>query len=136
MNNQTFRNNDPGTTRKRKLLFWMLLVSFLTGGLNVYSRPVYEDMPAVQQQQRKITGIVLDATGEPVIGAAVKMLGEGAAQGTITDFEGQFVITGPAAAFQLEISYIGFKKKVVNVVAGKNKYNVQLVEDTQFWMKW
>ena len=131
MNNQTFRNNDPGTTRKRKLLFWMLLVSFLTGGLNVYSRPVYEDMPAVQQQQRKITGIVLDATGEPVIGAAVKMLGEGAAQGTITDFEGQFVITGPAAAFQLEISYIGFKKKVVNVVAGKNKYNVQLVEDTQ-----
>lgn len=131
MNNQTFRNNDPGTIRKRKLLFWMLLVPFLTGGLNAYSRPVYEDMPAVQQQQRKITGIVLDATGEPVIGAAVKMLGEGAAQGTITDFEGQFVITGPAAAFQLEISYIGFKKKVVNVVAGKNKYNVQLVEDTQ-----
>ena len=39
-------------------------------------------------QTRTISGVVLDETGEPVIGAAV--IETGSKNGTITDFEGNF----------------------------------------------
>ena len=41
----------------------------------------------VQQNSTRITGVVKDAYGEPVIGANVKVVGT--TQGTITDFEGK-----------------------------------------------
>lgn len=42
-------------------------------------------------QQQTIKGIVVDASGEPVIGANVVV--EGTTMGTITDFEGTFSIS-------------------------------------------
>ena len=44
-------------------------------------------------QQQTIKGIVVDASGEPVIGANVVV--EGTTMGTITDFEGTFSISVP-----------------------------------------
>ena len=45
----------------------------------------------VVQQQIKISGIVKDATGEPVIGASV--LEKGTTNGIITDFNGNFSLS-------------------------------------------
>ena len=42
-----------------------------------------------------VTGTVLDSTGEPVIGANVKVAGKSSI-GTITDFEGNFSLSVPA----------------------------------------
>ena len=64
-------------------------VLFLLIPLNGYG----DDTPmpeVVQQNSTRITGVVKDAYGEPVIGANVKVVGT--TQGTITDFEGKFSI--------------------------------------------
>ena len=44
------------------------------------------------QQGKKVTGVVVDGTGEPVIGANVVV--KGTTNGTITDFDGNYTIEG------------------------------------------
>ena len=81
----------------------------------------------IQQQSGKIQGKVFDATGEPVIGASVKIVGQKNA-GTITDIDGNFSI--PAQSGQtLEVTYIGFKPKTVKV-NGSN-LQIKLEEDAK-----
>jgi hypothetical protein len=58
-----------------------------------------------QQDGRRITGTVVDATGEPIIGANV--FEKGAANGTVTDVDGNFSLTVPDNA-TLQVSFIGY----------------------------
>ena len=58
------------------------------------------------QQGKKVTGVVVDGTGEPVIGANVVV--KGTTNGTITDFDGNYTIEGVPADGVLVISYIGY----------------------------
>lgn len=91
-----------------------------------------QPVPQPQQSgQRKITGTVVDPMGEPVIGAAVIRLNVSGVAGTITNIDGQFEITGPSTAFKIEISYMGFRKMVLDVVPSQNHYKIQLEEDSQ-----
>ena len=76
--------------------------------------------------QNKVTGTVVDATGEPVIGASVIV--KGTTNGTVTDFNGNFTINNVPANGSLEISYIGFKTQQV-AVAGKTSVSVTMQED-------
>ena len=55
----------------------------------------------VYAQNIIVTGTVLDSTGEPVIGANVKVAGNSSV-GTITDFEGNFSLSLPADTKKLE----------------------------------
>ena len=60
--------------------------------------------------QTEITGTVVDETGETVIGATV--VEKGTSNGTVTDFDGNFVIkVNPGAT--LVVSYIGYEKMEV-----------------------
>ncbi|MCQ2341090.1 MAG: SusC/RagA family TonB-linked outer membrane protein [Paludibacteraceae bacterium] len=63
--------------------------------------------------QTKVTGIVLEDTGEGAIGANV--VAEGTSVGTVTDFDGNFELTVPAGVKRLVISYMGFKTETVAV---------------------
>ena len=64
----------------------------------------------VLHAQTEITGTVLDETGETVIGATV--VEKGTSNGTVTDFDGNFVIkVNPGAT--LVVSYIGYEKMEV-----------------------
>lgn len=82
---------------------------------------------AVQQQTQKITGTVVDATGESVIGANIKI--EGTEKGTITDIDGNFSLEVPNKGV-LIISFIGYSEKRIPV--GNQTYiRVVLQEDTQ-----
>ena len=64
-------------------------------------------------QTIRVTGTVTDASdGAPVIGAAVKILGT--SSGTVTDFDGKYVISVNSGQI-LEFSYIGMKTKTVRV---------------------
>lgn len=47
-------------------------------------------------QSQKISGIVVDEKGEPVIGASI--LVTGSTLGTISDYDGNFELTVPASA--------------------------------------
>jgi TonB-linked SusC/RagA family outer membrane protein len=76
--------------------------------------------------QSTVKGTVVDETGEPVIGASVKLVG--ARGGSITDMNGQFTLTAASNA-QLEISYVGYETQKVSV-NGRNNIRITLVEDT------
>ena len=65
------------------------------------------------QQGKKVTGVVVDGTGEPVIGANVVV--KGTTNGTITDFDGNYTIEGVSANDVLVISYIGYLSQEVPV---------------------
>ena len=79
------------------------------------------------QQANKVTGIVKDANGEPIIGANVTVKGQSI--GTITDIDGRFVLDAPKDAV-LQITYIGYVSQEVKV-SGNKELNVVLKEDTE-----
>ena len=79
------------------------------------------------QQSNTVTGVVVDANGEPIIGANVVV--KGTTNGTITDIDGRFSLEAPGNAV-LSISYIGFNSKDV-AVNGQTSLQVKLLEDTQ-----
>lgn len=94
---------------------------------------VYAESPSVsgiEQTVRNITvkGVVVDAGGEPVIGASVQLKGA-AGVGTITDVDGKFTLPVPANGV-LQISYIGYKTAEVRV-NGQAGLKVTLQEDTE-----
>ncbi len=82
---------------------------------------------AVQQQDQKLKGQVIDATtGEPVIG--VNVLVKGTTNGTITDIDGKYELNAPAGAI-LQISFIGYK--TVEIAATTSEQTIKLHEDTE-----
>lgn len=87
--------------------------------------------PALAQQTRTrtITGLVTDEAKEPLIGASVVV--KGTTVGTITDFDGNFVLSVPTGAIALEFSYVGYKSKTITVPATTKVVNVQLSDDAQ-----
>lgn len=82
---------------------------------------------SVMQQTKQITGRVLDANNEPVIGANVVV--EGTTIGTVTDVDGNFMLDVPAGA-TLKISYIGYIEQSIPV-GNKSVVSVVLKEDSQ-----
>lgn len=121
MKSDSIRNN-------RKALAALLLCTGLVAGhpLAVMAESNEAGMEIVQQQV-KVSGVVKDVTGEPVIGASV--LEKGTSNGIITDINGNFSLAvNPGAT--LVISYIGYKTQEVQAVAGK-VINVMLKDDTE-----
>ena len=83
----------------------------------------------VVQQNSTIKGKVVDANGEPIIGANV--MEKGTTNGTITDFDGNFTLNVSKKS-SLIISYIGYKTIEVSVAQAKaGKLDVTLQEDSE-----
>lgn len=82
---------------------------------------------AIQAQNTTVKGTVKDATGEPVIGATVKV--QGSTMGVITDIDGNYTIDCPSNA-TLEVSYIGSKTQTVKI-GGKNTIDITLQDESQ-----
>ena len=80
----------------------------------------------VSAQTSKVTGKVIGEDGEPVIGASIIV--KGTTVGTVTDFDGNFILDVPHDGKQLVISYIGMQSQEVGV---SSKVNVRLMSDTQ-----
>ena len=66
--------------------------------------------PGLQVVQQAVTvkGQVVDNQGEPVIGATIKV--KGIQQGTVTDLNGNYSISGVPAQGILVVSYVGYKE--------------------------
>ena len=60
-----------------------------------------EGTKAVKQASTVVSGTVLDATGEPIIGASV--VEKGTTNGTVTDMDGKFTLTVSSAKAELEV---------------------------------
>ena len=70
---------------------------------------------AYAQNQRTVTGTVMDESGEPLIGASVKVVGEPI--GAATDLDGRYTLKVPAAATQLTFSYVGYENLTVHITS-------------------
>lgn len=81
---------------------------------------------AAPAQAGKVKGTITDATGMPVIGAAVKE--KGTSNGVVSDIDGNFALEVGANA-TLEISYIGYK--TLEVKASQQPMNITMVEDAE-----
>lgn len=76
---------------------------------------------------RNISGVISDNGGEPLIGVTV--VEKGTNNGTVTDFDGNYIITTQTAHPVLVFSYVGYQSKEVSVT--DNKLNVTLDDSAQ-----
>ena len=81
----------------------------------------------ISQQQKTVTGTIIDNYGDPITGANV--VEKGTTNGTTTDIDGKFTLSVAENA-TLEISYIGYTSQSVSV-SGISSLHIQLAEDTQ-----
>ena len=77
-------------------------------------------------QGKIITGVILDKTGETVIGASV--LVKGTTNGTITDVDGNFRMDNVPANTVLVFTYIGYAPQELVVNGNKTKQKIALKE--------
>lgn len=80
--------------------------------------------------QVELNGKVLDeVSGEPLIGASVII--EGTGEGTITDFDGFFTLeTNVPIPLTLEVSYLGYDAKNIEVTDESEDLNIKLAESS------
>lgn len=102
-------------------------VSYEIQGKNIVIKRIQE-LKVANEQKIKISGIVKDVNGAPVVGATVKE--KGTSNGTITDIDGIFMLEVQENAL-LDISYIGFKSQQLKVQKGGKALSVILKEDSE-----
>lgn len=88
----------------------------------------YLSITSLYAQELAVSGNVKDATGEFVIGASV--LVKGTTNGTITDIDGNFTLTGLSAGSVIEVSYIGYVTQSLTV-QDATPLQIVLKEDTE-----
>ncbi len=76
-------------------------------------------------QEKGITGIVVDASNEPIMGASVSV--QGTTNGTITDINGNFTLKGVRNNAKLQITYVGYVTQILSV-DGQSAFKVVLKE--------
>lgn len=94
----------------------------------LYDKAIGADGIQATLQAATVKGSVVDATGEPVIGASI--LVQGTTNGVITDIDGNFILTNVGSDATLIISYVGYKTQNIKV-AGRNSFKIVLVEDAE-----
>lgn len=104
----------------------LVCASILAANAAYANYPSSNELLTVTQQTGKIKGTIIDSkTGEPVIGASVKVKGTKLA--AVTDLNGEFELNTHANA-TLQISYVGFKETEVKA---SNGMKISLEEDTE-----
>jgi TonB-linked SusC/RagA family outer membrane protein len=91
-----------------KLLTTVAFLAFLINGNMAMARTAVPNSSITateQQQKQNISGIVVDAADEPIIGASIHE--KGTSNGAITDIHGQFTLKVKAGAI-LTITYVGY----------------------------
>ena len=81
-----------------------------------------------QQPTRTITGrVVAEGSSDPLAGATVQIVGT--TTGAYTAEDGRYRLTAPPGALQLNIRRIGFKRRTIDVAAGRDTVDIALERD-------
>lgn len=83
---------------------------------------------AQQTNSYKVTGVVKDANGDPVIGASI--VEKGTSNGTITDFDGRFTLDVRAGS-TISVSFIGYGTREFQITSDGMNLTIKLEEDTE-----
>lgn len=121
---------------KKSILMATLLSLGLVTTADVYAAKdnqthigeVVASTQGVMQTAKKLTGKVVDAKGESIIGATIKV--KGTTQGAISDIDGNFNLPVDVSNPTIEISFVGYQTKTMKATAGAPLV-ITLEEDTQ-----
>ena len=98
--------------------YLMTLLMMVIGGLTL----------SLYAQNRTVSGVVKDDSGEALMGAFVVQ--EGTSNGVSTDLDGRYTITLPDNSVNLQFQFIGYVTKTVTVPADQRVLDVVLTPDT------
>ena len=94
----------------------------------IYKKTEHKELSqAIKQENSRVTGVVKDDLGDPIIGATVMI--KNSNKGTVTDHEGRYEIQASNKDI-IEFSFIGFKKKAITY-KGEGTINITLSEDSE-----
>ena len=115
--------------KKRIFISYCLIGLFFFLGENCYAskRPVFrETVRKASADNSTVRGRVVDVSGEPLIGATIRE--KGGTRGTVTDIEGNFILSVPDSAV-LQVSFVGYESIEVSV-GGRKTLEIQLRANT------
>ena len=121
------RAKDESVAQVLSSMFDGTNVSYAVEGSNIMLMEKPSAVSEPQQDTRRVTGTVVDASGVPIIGANVMV--KGTTNGTITNMDGMFTLEVSKDAV-LRISYIGYVDQEI-AVGNKSVLQVSLMEDTK-----
>jgi TonB-linked SusC/RagA family outer membrane protein len=126
MTNTLINGIKHAKLEKLKRMMTLSVLLLIMGIGTVSARGSYsQESPEPAQSKTRITGTVVDPTGESIIGANV--VEKGTTNGVITDADGKFTLDVGANAV-LQISYVGYVMQ--EIAAGNRTYlTVVLAED-------
>lgn len=88
---------------------------------------VSPELTLQQNQTVNVTGKIIDASGEPLIGVTISVVND--TRGTITDIDGFFSLTVNTGQ-KIKISYVGYKEQI-HTVKNETNMNITLLEDSE-----
>ncbi len=109
-----------------KKAIWLLVLYLFTISASI-SNVYGADGTTVVQQQKSVTGKVVDSTGSPIPGVSV--LVKGTTTGAVTDNDGNFNLSITSDAKTLIFSFVGMKLQEV-AVGSKTNFNIVLQDET------
>lgn len=110
--------------KKKKRFFRRIMIpNFILLGIILFCFPAL--LTAQTSEKIKVSGNITDKSEEPLIG--VSILQKGTTNGTITDFDGNYIIEVPAGS-TLEFSYVGYAKQEV-LITNQTKVDLVMGED-------
>lgn len=112
---------------KRRGLFLIMICVMLLPAYSV-NRANNSIVLESLQQTNRISGVVKDNAGEPMIGVSVSI--KGTTQGTVTDIDGNYSLAVPNANAVLVYSYISYVTQEISV-GNQTTINVTLKEDVK-----
>lgn len=119
----------PSHTRNVLLILLVCLLqsSYAIGASEFSLNSYFNNKNTSILQENVITGIVKDSSGEPIIGANLRI--KGTTVGTITDIDGNYNINAESGAI-LVVTYVGFKTQEITVTQ-KMTLDIILEEDEE-----
>ncbi len=107
----------------------IVLIFLVAGVINSFAQTdsLSADPVISINSNQVISGIVVDESGEPIIGASIKSK-ENPRNGTTSDINGNFTLNLPALSDSdyLQVSYLGFNTSDIKLKSGVNKYKIVL----------
>lgn len=115
------------TTWRNTLMYFLQRTSCFRFAWVVVGLFLCTQLLSAQNSEIKITGSVFDASGEPVTGANVSVVGS--SKGTITDYKGNFTLSVPPKS-TLRVSFIGFEPQTIRI-GDKTDFRITLKENSK-----
>ncbi|KAF5072403.1 TonB-dependent receptor SusC [anaerobic digester metagenome] len=118
--NQTFSGTDIGYDFEKNYIV-------LSKKAQQTASTITNLVQTLQQQGKTVRGTVTDSNGEPVIGATI-IVKDNPSQGTVTDIDGNFILSNLPENTVLQITYVGMKPQDISV-GNQTTLNITMEED-------